>query len=378
MHRSLPAAAFGVVLATAACAASQRGGRTLHGARDSVPPAFALDSARLAFALDSTRDAMAIPGASAALIFPDGRTWAGTSGVAFDTVSVTPATVFQIGSITKTFTAALTVQLAGEGILSLDDTLARWLPQVPNADRITLRQILNHTSGMGDVWDDPGFVPRLIAAPARRWTAGDLLALMPDPTLAPGEGWSYSSSAYVALGHVLEAVSATPVADLLRTRLFVPLSLSRTFYAATDSATDPRAHAFLDVNNDGTAEDFTRMLPATAFLTAAGPSGAVVATPGDTARWLRALCTGGVVSHEGWREMTAWVERPDGNHHGLGVLRVELDGAVLYGHRGNSAGFSAAAWHAPEAGVTVAVLTNAHGVLVAPIVRALLAAARDD
>lgn len=317
VSRRLPVAAMVVVLA--APAASQDGWPALQRA------------------LDSTGTAMAIKGASAAVILPDGRTWAGVSGVAFDSVPVTPATVFEIGSITKTFTAALTVQLAGEGILSLDDTLARWLPHVTNAGRITLRQMLHHTSGMGDVWDDPGFVPRLIAAPSRRWTAADVLALVPDPAHPPGEVWSYSSSAYVALGHVVEAVTGRSAADLLRTRLFVPLSLSRTFYAAADSVTDPRAHAFLDVNNDGTAEDFTRMLPATAFLTAAGPAGAVVATAMDTARWLRALCTGGVVSDGEWREMTSWVERPDGNRHGLGVLRVELDGVVLYGHRGNSA-----------------------------------------
>ena len=354
--RPLPVAACAIALATPA-----------------APQESAVGLARV---LDSTRAAMGIPGVSAAMIFSDGRMWASTSGIAFDSVAVTPETVFEIGSITKTFTAALAVRLVDAGVLSLGDTLARWLPALPNAGSITLEQLLNHTSGMADVWDDPAFIPRLIAAPRHAWSPADVLALTPPPVFPPGAGWDYSSTAYVAIGEVLERATGRPLTELMREQLLAPLALTRTVYAATDSVHGARAHGFMDINGDGTYEDFTQLAGGTAFLTAAGSAGAVVSSASDIARWLHLLCTGDVVTDSSWHAMTTWVDRSDGNKHGLGLLRIELDGVVLIGHRGNSAGFSAAAWHVPDLGLTLAVLTNAHGLLVTPIVRMLLTVAR--
>lgn len=350
-----------------------------------VPPAASGQdvTARLQGALDRGRAELAIRGASAAVILADGAIWTGGSGAALGdgerAVGVTPETTFEIGSITKTYTGALAAQLAGEGLLSLDDPLALWMPDAPDADRITLRQLLQHTSGWADTWDEPGFIPGLVMSAARVWSPEEVIARMPDPVLAPGEGWEYSSTGYVAVGRALELATDRSFAGLLRERFFIPLGLEHTLLGGADPIPEPTAHGYVDINGDGEAEDLTAALPRTSFLTAASSAGGILATPRDVAMWLRSLLRGEAVSPAALEQMTRWVERPDGHHYGLGLLRIELEGRTLIGHRGNSAGFSAAAWHLPDEGLTVVVLTNANGVLVTPIVEALLdAAAQPD
>jgi D-alanyl-D-alanine carboxypeptidase len=332
--------------------------------------------AALQAALDAGRAEIDARGASAAIIFPDGRRWTGASGVAHDTLAVVPETVFEAGSITKTFTAALVLQLSADGLVALDDVLARWVSTYPNAGGITIRQLLNHTSGLDDAMQNPRYVPAMIANPRRSWTADEVLELVADPHFEPGAGWRYSNAGYLLLGKVVEAATGRSAGDLMSERLFLPSGLSRTYFAASEYVPGPMAHAYVDINSDGQPEDLTDLMPNTSFLTSAWTAGAVVSTAADLATWIRALHTGAVLAPAQYAEMIRFVDRPDGNRYGQGVLRVELDSVVLHGHRGNSTGFSSAAWHAPDTGITVVVLTNTHGMQVTPIVRALLEATR--
>ena len=327
--------------------------------------------------VDTSRTALGAEGLSAAVILADGTVWRGASGTRDRNHAVDVLTLFEIGSVTKTYTAAVVLLLASEKRLSLDDPLSAWSIAVPNAGRITLRQALNHTSGLADAWDNPEFIPTLAFGGARRVAPQKVFEYAGDPVFAPGEGWNYSSDNYLALGLVIEAVCETSVVDVYRERLFEPLRLEHTFFEAEEQVGGERAHAFLDMNNDGTPEDFTAFMPNTAFITAAWTAGGMVATAGDAASWMRALVGGELLQQDTRLEMLTWVDRPDGNQHGLGVLRTTIGGVVVVGHRGNSAGYSCAVWHAPDAGVTVAVLTNKHGVLVTPVVESLLAVAVD-
>ena len=330
--------------------------------------------ARLQTTLDSSRAAIEAPGASAAVILADGRVWTGVSGIAAPDQPVTAATVFELGSVTKAYTAALALLLVEEGRLSLDARAAQWFPDVRNAEQITVRQLLNHTSGLYDPAQDPAYVPAMLAQPARAWTVSDLLARLKEPYHAPGQGWHYTSTGYHLVGEMLEVITGDSLPQLLRRRLLAPHGLARTYFGGREAVPEPRAHAFLDIDNDGALEDLSALLPGTAFLTAAGAAGALLSTAVDAARFMHALHGGRVLSAASHDELTRWVDRPDGNRHGLGVLRLNVDGLTLLGHKGNTAGFSAAVFHAPDAGVTVAVLTNRHATDVTPVVRALLAA----
>jgi D-alanyl-D-alanine carboxypeptidase len=336
-------------------------------------PSQSADSA-LQASLDSSHAALAAPGAGAAVIFRDGRAWSGVSGIAATGVALDSETVFQLASVTKTYTAALALLLVEAGTLHLDDPLSTWYPDFVNASRITIRQLLNHTSGLHDPMQESDFVGAVLADPARTWAPEDLFARMKDPYFEPGAGWHYTNTGYHLLGRILEQVTGESIAALVRTRLIERIGLGRTYFGAVDSVPAPTAHAFIDIDDDGTPEDVSLFMSNTGFMTSAGAAGAILASASDAARYAEALHTGQLLSAQSYDAMTSWVDRPDGNRYGLGLLRVELDGTVLYGHRGNSAGFSAAVWHAPERGLTLAVLTNAHAVAVTPIVRALLSA----
>lgn len=346
---------------------------TLAPARQATGPP---DPGALQEALETVRDSMEVRGVSAAVIQPDGTVWTGQAGESFPDASIEPETLFDAGSVGKMFTAAVVLQLAGEGAVDLDAPIDRWLPDAPHAERVTPRMLLTHTSGWADVWDDPSFLPRLVSAPAKRWTPAEILAATPPPVAEPGARWEYSSSGYAALGAIAEAATGEPFGTLVRERVIDPLGLERTVHGAYEEPALPVAHGWLDIDDDGTPEDFTALLPATAWRTSAGPAGAILTTAADLARFTRAFLTGELHGEAMARRIAEErVARPDGNRHGLGFLEIEIAGKKLAGHRGNSAGYSAAAWHAPEAGITVAVLTNKHGVLVTPFVEALLMAA---
>jgi D-alanyl-D-alanine carboxypeptidase len=164
-------------------------------------------AARLQRTLDRERAAQDFPGAAAAVVAGGRVVWVGTSGLADvrRRVPVRRDTQFAIGSVTKPFVAGLVVQLAASGALGLDDPLSRWLPHFRGARRMTLRQLLDQTSGLDDYVTDG----RFLAAERRRgpeseWAPRQLLRYVPSPLAAPGERWNYSNANYLLLGLVVE------------------------------------------------------------------------------------------------------------------------------------------------------------------------------
>lgn len=357
--------ALAVSAATPADAASQDGPQGPFDPRDSL----------LQTALDSARSALNAPGAAAAVVFADGTMWSGASGLAAPDTPATPITPFELGSITKTYTAALALGLAADGTIALDARLSGWHPDLPGADRITVRHLLNHTHGLHDPMQEPDFVPAVLGNPTRVWTLDDHLDRMADPTFGPGEGWAYSNMGFHLLGDILEREAGAPLAELFAMRLLHPLGLDDTWYAASEPDPRPTAAAFIDINGDGSPAPVSLMMPWTAFRSSAGAAGAMIATAPDAARWLHLLHTGEVLASDEWMHMTTWTDRPDGHRYGLGLLYLNREEGPLTGHKGNSAGFSAGAFHDPTSGLTVAVLTNAHATDVTVAVVALLEAA---
>jgi D-alanyl-D-alanine carboxypeptidase len=341
----------------------------------SSPPAVIAQESPLQVVLDSARVSFDITGASAAILFPDGTAWEGASGLAAPGTPANPSTAFELGSITKLYTATLVLGLVAEDRLGLDDPVAQWFPELPGAGTITLRHLLNHTHGLHDPLQEPDFVPAVLQNPARTWTLDDVLGRMGDPGFDAGTGWRYSNTGYHLLGAIVEAVTDSTFADVLEARLLDPLELGGTWYGATNPDNVDMAAAYIDPSGSGTPQPVSLMIPWIAFRTSAGPAGAVVATAAEVARFLHGLATGPVLEAGGWRQMQGWVDRPDGNRYGLGLLEIEHENRPLLGHKGNAAGYSASAFHDPSSGITAVVLTNAHAVDVTPIVTALLHAA---
>src|SRR5436190_384053 len=146
-------------------------------------------------------------------------------------VSMRASDRYRIASVTKAFVSVVALQLEAEGKLDIDDPVAKYLPGVvPNGSAISLRELMNHTSGLFNYTDDAAFVSDPITNFSRPWTPQELLALAfaHPPNFAHGTNWSYSNTNYIVLGLVVEAVTGKPLGQVLQERLFTPLALTPT------------------------------------------------------------------------------------------------------------------------------------------------------
>ncbi len=328
----------------------------------------AATASKLQSTLNGIRGADKIPGVSAAVMFPDGSIWQGVSGQAVmsPSTSMTADTILSAGSITKTFIAALICRLAEEGKLSLDDHLDKFVPDFTNASKITIRQLLDHTSGIKDLFKVSAITSTFIKDPTRTWTADQVLAKIGPQLYQPGSYYYYSNTEYVLLGKVVEKASGQSVSALLRSDFLAPLGMTHTFLQTEEKVTGPQAHGYM--TKGSSVSNFAgTMLPTTAEATAAGASGAIVSTASDLAVWANALYGGYVLDQAD----LAWMvdispslaikskTRPYGLGYGLGLETATVAGQTGWGHRGHLDGFWAAMEYLPASHITIVILTNA-------------------
>ncbi len=339
--------------------------------------------ARLQVALDEIRLRLGIPGASVTIVFRDGSVWTGTSGRAdvAGAVDVTPDTAFAIASVSKTYTAALVLALVEDGLLELDAPARSYVPEAAIDPGITIRQLLDHTSGLDDYFLHPPIDRALQAEPDAFWSVRRTLKYVGKAYFPPGRGWHYSNTNYLYLGLIAERVGGAPLATQLRSRFFVPLDLGMTWYQAVEDPSGPLAHGYRFANASRGAPpiDLSTKVPVAPFtsvVTAAGGAGSIAATSSDVARWARLLYTGRVLGAEMTAAMLDGVAgtatyRPR-VPYGLGVQAFPIDGRLAVGHSGRLLGFRSAVRHLPGEGVTIAVLTNQSRADPAAIVGAML------
>ncbi len=341
--------------------------------------------ARLSAELLRLRAAHHLPGIQAVVRLPDGEAWiahAGYSDVATHT-AVTTTTLFDAGSITKTFIATLTLQLADRGVLALDDPVTRWLPHFTAGRGVTIRELLDHTSGIGEPFNSPALLAGLGSAPARAWTPAAVLRYAAGPRFTPGRGWLYSNANYLLLGQIIQAATGSSVPALLQKQLLGPLGLGHTFLQGPlpPPASAARAHGY-DATTDAAwpAIDLSRgsaFEPFRSLATALGTAGALVTTADDLSRWAEALYGGHVLPAPTLARMLDFGLttglRPRWPY-GLGVQRVTLLGQVAWGHSGLLSGFHAAMRYFPGTGATIVVLTNADATNPDTLVSGLLGA----
>src|SRR5688572_2173622 len=241
------------------------------------------------------------------------------------------------GSLVKTFVAVVVAQLAAEGQLALDDDIARFLPGlIRTAEPITVRQLLNHTSGLFDYWSDERFFADLLADPARAWTPTELVeyASEHEPANAPGTAWHYSNTNYIALGMIIEAVTGQPLQVALATRIFAPLGLRHTSFDTGAEIEGAHAHGYA-ILGDPAPVDVTFVSPSAAW--AAG--GGLVSTADDLADFYAALMMGELVTPALLSEMLTTVPAREGLAYGLGIAEVTLPCGTAWGHQGEFPGY---------------------------------------
>jgi D-alanyl-D-alanine carboxypeptidase len=303
-------------------------------------PAQAAKAPKLQAALDRIV-AGGAPGAIMVVRTP-GRTLRLASGLADRDARtpMRPGMHLRIASVTKTYTAAVVLQLVAERKLRLGDSVQRWLPGlVPNGGNITVRQLLGHTSGLGDFEFDPRVLaPYLAGDLGHRWAPRRLAEIGAEQPLffPPGQDIAYSNTNYVLLGLIVERITGHSLERELRHRLFRPLGLRETTLRTDTALPRPFAHGYR-VFDQPPAIDITGLYPYS------WGAGAIVSTDEDVARFFRALLSGRVIGPRLLAKMQQGrlehqVDFP-GQRYGLGLISFPMGCGKAWGHNGDIPGY---------------------------------------
>mgnify|MGYP000572024650 FL=1 len=320
---------------------------------------------KLQQALDQNLDKFDVKGASAAIIFPDGKVWTVTSGISHDTITIKPDMLFAIGSITKSFVATLILKLVEEEKLALDDPLSKWLPEYPHINSsITIRQLLNHTSGIYMFWSNQQIWDDLKKDRDKVWTPEEVLSYIKEPYFEPGERFRYSNTNYLLLAMIITKITNASLSSELEQQFWQPLNISNAYLSIEEVIPENQAHVYGDNwNNDGSYLDVT-FLPRAAHESITYGSGGIFITAKDLAVWSRALFEGKILKQATLDEMLDFVTfMPNGNMtgYGLGVQRYKKDytnGKLAYGHSGANIGTSTYMAYLPKVKLTVVATIN--------------------
>lgn len=268
-------------------------------------------------------------------------------------VAIDPTMVFRLGSVTKQFTAAAVLRLAGEGKLALADPIGRHLPGYPEAQAgVTIEQLLTHTGGIPSYSSFPEFW----LTKSLDHTVDEMIATWRDRPLdfAPGTRWTYSNSGYFLLGALIEKVSGKSYEAYVEEEVMAPLGLARTGYDRSEEVLPGRVEGYA-----GNAETGYRNAD---YLSMTGPyaAGALYSNVDDLARWAQALAAGRVTTPADRDRMATAARLADGRStgYGLGVAILDYQGDRIVHHGGGINGFSTYLGTVPSERIVVAVLSN--------------------
>lgn len=256
--------------------------------------------------------------------------------------------VFRIGSISKTFVACTILQLVEEGKLSLDDLLSQWYPDYPNAEKVTVRMLLNMTTGFRD------FLEVTITDFNKTWTPEELIALsLTEPAyFEPGAAWAYSNTNYIFLARIIEKITGNKISAELRMRIFDKVGLAHTWFDGEETVTGPLPRGYIHVY--GALADYTYYLNASL----AWAAGAIVSSGDDLIVYLRALFDGTLLSQDSIAKMIDFIHVNGVPVYGLGVMHSDTVIGAAWGHNGSTGEFMSLLLYVPDKSLYVTVLNN--------------------
>jgi D-alanyl-D-alanine carboxypeptidase len=300
--------------------------------------------------LDSLRIASNLKGMSASVIYPGMGTWKGVSGISHPGTPITSDMLFGIASNTKLFTGVLLLKLAENNLIQLDDSLHQYLPTFNNIDsNITVRQLLNHTTGLDDVTSVPGYPDSMLTDPHRVFTASELMTWAGPPLFPTGTSWNYCNTNYLLAAMIAESATGQSYSQLLRDLILTPLQLDSTFLAVYESILFPVAHPWQNgVDNHAISR--------TSVNSAAWAAGAMYATAGEMVQWYNALMNGQVLQSNSFNELTTFV---GSGNYGMGISQTTVLGRTVWTHGGVIwGGYNSSMMYDPATGIIICVLIN--------------------
>ena len=298
------------------------------------------------------------PGVTA-LVYKDGkilyRKAFGMANLELD-VPMKPENVFELGSITKQFTAVSILMLMEQGKLNLDDEITKYLPEYPtNGKKITIRNLLNHTSGIKSYTDLPSFreTARTDQSPK------EIIAVFKDEPMDfdPGEKWYYNNSGYIVLGYIIEEVSGKSYADFISDNIFVPLEMNNSYYGSKSNLIKKRASGYMPIEGGYKNADYLSMtLPYAA--------GSLMSCVDDMLLWHKAVHNNTLISAESKTKAFTSGSLNNGKptHYGYGWQVSEINGTESIEHGGGIFGYVTQGVYVPSENVYVILLTNTNGI----------------
>jgi D-alanyl-D-alanine carboxypeptidase len=341
--------------------------------RPYVPPLRAQDpdsvEGRLQHVLDEAVNAYGLPGAQAGVQLPDGRrivVSSGTRDLGRRQLAIESGDVFKIGSATKMFVAALIGRLQERGLLSFDDAVDRWLPELPDAQQISLRQLLAHRSGIPEkLFSKFSIVLKTAFSDHVRWDPRDVIRRVVTATSAEDRqkaSFHYANANYLILGLIAERAGGAPIRAQLAREFFDPLGMKHTFLLPGEPTNPPALISgydeYMPLGPHLIAPDCT------SWDSLAFTAGAMASTADDLLRWLDALFHGRVVTSETLKELELFRDsRNNGRDesmvaYGLGLAVYEIDGRRALGHPGGGMGGECFPFYVPEHDASLVVLYN--------------------
>jgi D-alanyl-D-alanine carboxypeptidase len=341
---------------------------------EATEPEFA---AKLRPLIEQERQALSTPGVMVLVDLPDQGRWTAAFGVS-DLATRKPMSTrnhMHIGSITKTFTATAILLLVDRGMIGLDDAVSTYKPDVPNGANITLRQILDMTSGLFNTTEDVGLNAALDAHPEKIWDPQRVIeiALAHPPYFAPGGGFHYANTNYDILGQIVATVSGMDLPSFFHQYILQPLGLGQTKLPSLNDRSLPRpySHGYNYGTNTQGNEAYLALLAgdaakavipdpnnapptdATHWSTSyTWASGGMISTLHDMSVWAKALGTGALLKPATFQQRTTWTPYAP---YGLGI--TESIGP-MQGHSGAVPGFQSVIGYDPKTGAIIVVLAN--------------------
>jgi D-alanyl-D-alanine carboxypeptidase len=315
---------------------------------------------QLQYTLDSICTEQGLVGISAAVRLGNQLVWSGTSGYnnpyTEDTLRVDMNG--SIASNTKMFTSVSLLQLVSEGKIALEDTIGTWQPSSPIINgSITIRQLLNHTSGLGD-YTTQQWVDSIQSNPARIWTIDELFTtFLTNPVDEPGIKFKYSNAGYLILGKIIEIIEDKPFSQILHERIFEPLAMTYTYTPIDDQPNSEVMLPWFDIDNDGELDNMLDY-SMNAMHSSALSAGYIYSTPEDLSKFLPALFDNSLFNQNLLEEMTTTLPASSLYHYGLGILEYTIFDKPYFGHTGQYIGYQSFTSYEPESKLSIAFILN--------------------
>ena len=303
-----------------------------------------------------------IKGMTVSVFLPGQGMWQSTTGVSYAGHPITSDMKFDIGSNTKLFVAAAMLKLQEHNILHLDDHLYQWIPTFANINpNITIRQLLNHTSGVPDVIFNPPWLDTVKNNPNRVFTHNEVLSWVTTSLFPAGTNWSYSNTNYVLVDMVAQSATGMPIAQIIRDSILNPLNMDSTFFDIHEPATGTVAHRWWNGITSPSLSDYSNV-SRVGLNSAVIPAGGIFSTSSEMAQWYNALFNGQILTPASMVQLTAFVTISGNNaqQYGLGLFRETTLGITYWGHGGDTWGYKSKIMYDSCSGLVVCGLSNAY------------------